>query len=179
MSRIGKQAIDIPQGVEVSFINNIVTVKSPKGILTREVKKGVIVKVENNQVLVSLAEGSEEMGNFHGLYRSLINNMIIGVTTGYSKILEMIGVGFRAVVQGDLLDLQLGFSHPTKVKIPEGINVKVEKNTVIDVSGIDKQAIGQFAATVRALKKPEPYKGKGIRYRGEYVRKKAGKSGKK
>jgi len=126
--------------------------------------------------VISLVRENAEWSKFHGLYRSLINNMVEGVTKGFEKSLEMIGVGYRAAVQGRLLDLQIGLSHPTKLDIPQGIEVKVDKNTLITVSGADKQMVGQFAANIRSKKPPEPYQGKGIRYVGEYVRKKAGKA---
>jgi len=119
------------------------------------------------------------MANFHGLWRQLINNMVVGITTGFEKKLQLIGVGYRAAVQGRVLDLQLGYSHPCQLSIPEGIDVKVEKNTSISITGIDKQAVGQFAANVRSKRPPEPYKGKGVRYENEFVRRKAGKAGKK
>jgi large subunit ribosomal protein L6 len=123
-----------------------------------------------------LAPGYEEDGNFHGLYRSLIANMVEGTTKGFVKELEMVGVGYRASVQGHHVDLQIGFSHPTKISIPEGIQVKVEKNTAISISGINKHSVGHFASVIRSMRPPEPYQGKGIRYKGEHVRKKAGKA---
>jgi len=134
------------------------------------------VVIEKDHLQVNLATGHEDMDNYHGLYRTLIYNMVVGTTLGFKKKLEMIGVGYRAAVQGQLLDLQVGFSHPTKLPIPTGIQVTVDKNTSIVVTGMDSQQIGQFAAQVRAIRPPEPYQGKGIRYEGEYVRKKAGKS---
>lgn len=176
MSRKGKLPIPVPKGVEVKVSSTEITVKGPKGTLHQPLIPGVIVRVEGDQVNVELDENSQKTGNFHGLCRSLINNMVIGTSQGYEKKLEMIGVGYRAAVQGNLLDLQVGFSHPTKLHIPEGVQVKVEKNTQIILSGSNKQVIGQFAASVRAVKPPEPYQGKGIRYSGEYVRKKAGKA---
>ena len=176
MSRKGKLPIPLPQGVDVKVDGQHITVKGPKGTLNQDVREGIEVKIEKEEVIVSLAEKHQHEGNFHGLYRTLISNMIDGVTKGFETKLEMIGVGYRAAVQGQLLDVQIGFSHPTKVAIPEGVAVKVEKNTQISVTGADKQKVGQFAATVRAIRPPEPYQGKGIRYHGEYVRKKAGKS---
>jgi large subunit ribosomal protein L6 len=175
MSRKGKLPIPLPQGVEVKVSEKEVSVKGPKGSLTQKLVPGVQIKVEGSQVLVDLDEG-KDINHFHGLYRSLINNMVVGTTEGFEKRLEMIGVGYRAAVQGDLLDLQLGFSHPTKLPIPKGLTVKVDKNTLIIISGFDKHLVGQFAANVRSKRPPEPYQGKGIRYQGEYVRKKAGKS---
>lgn len=176
MSRKGNAPIPLDKGVEVKLSGSTLTVKGSKATLTREIIPGIEVTIEKDQLLVALAAGHEDMSNFHGLYRSLINNMVVGATQGFTKKLEMIGVGYRAAVQGQLLDLQVGFSHPTKVPIPNGVNVTVDKNTLIVVTGSDPQQIGQFAAQVRAIRPPEPYQGKGIRYQGEYVRKKAGKS---
>lgn len=176
MSRKGKLPIPLPKGVEVVVSGSKITVKGPKGTLHHEIKPGIDVQLEQNEIVIGLKEGHEDQGNFHGLYRSIINNMVLGTLQGFEKKLEMIGVGYRAAVQGNLLDLQLGFSHPTKMDIPEGVSVKVEKNTLILITGIDKQKIGQFAASVRAKRPPEPYQGKGIRYSDEYVRRKAGKS---
>jgi large subunit ribosomal protein L6 len=176
MSRKGKQPIPLPKGVELKVSGNQLTVKGPKGTLTQELIPGIEVKVEGNEVIVGLTEDHKDDGHFHGLYRSIVNNMVHGTSQGFERKLEMIGVGYRAAVQGQLLDLQIGLSHPTKLPIPEGVQVKVEKNTSIQLSGIDKQKIGQFAATIRSVRPPEPYQGKGIRYEGEYVRKKAGKA---
>ncbi|MBT3394036.1 MAG: 50S ribosomal protein L6 [Waddliaceae bacterium] len=178
MSRIGKQPIALPKGVDANVKDGIITVKGPKGVLTQKLIDGIEMHVENDEATVTLAKGHEEKKNFHGLYRSLVNNMVIGVTEGFTKTLEMVGVGFRAAVNGNTIDLQIGCSHPTSRKIPEGITAKVEKNTTIVLSGNDKQAVGQFAADIRAMRKPEPYKGKGIKYRGEYIRRKAGKTAK-
>ena len=176
MSRKGKLPIQLPKGVEIKTTPTEITVKGPKGTLHHVLVEGIVVKVDGDQVHVLLGEGHEEDGHFHGLYRSLVSNMVEGTSKGFQRDLEMIGVGYRAAVQGHHLDLQVGFSHPTKVSIPEGIQVKVEKNTAIMVTGVDKQKVGQFAASVRAIRPPEPYQGKGIRYKGEYVRKKAGKA---
>ncbi|MCE2982607.1 MAG: 50S ribosomal protein L6 [Parachlamydia sp.] len=176
MSRKGKLPIPLPSGVEVKVSNDEIAVKGPKGSLTQKIVPGIDVKVEGNEVLVSLADEEADLAHFHGLYRTLIHNMVVGTSEGFEKKLEMIGVGYRAAVQGELLDLQLGFSHPTKLPIPKGLTVKVEKNTQITISGFDKHLIGQFAATIRSKRPPEPYQGKGIRYVGEYVRKKAGKA---
>lgn len=176
MSRKGKLPITLPKGVEVKISGSDLSVKGPKVTLHLQLHKAIVVHVKGDQVTVELEKGYEDMGHFHGLFRSLIQNMITGVTTGFEKKLEMIGVGYRAAVQGKALDLQIGFSHPTKLPIPDGINVTVEKNTLITMKGADSQAVGQFAATVRATRPPEPYQGKGIRYQGEYVRKKAGKA---
>jgi large subunit ribosomal protein L6 len=177
MSRKGKIPITVPKGVEASVVGNIITVKGPKGSLSQEYLDCVTVTCGDDEIVVSLKDADKK--NFHGLYRTLIDNMVIGVTKGYEKILEMQGVGFRAAVKGNAIDLQVGFSHPTIVDIPEGLTAKVDKNTLITITGIDKQLVGQFAAYVRAKRPPEPYKGKGIRYRDEHVRRKAGKSAKK
>lgn len=176
MSRKGIQPIVLPKGVELKVNGTKVTVKGPKGTLEQEIKKGVTVKIEGDTVSVGLDEAHADLANFWGLYRTLIANMVTGVVQGFETKLEMIGVGYRAAVQGQLLDLQLGFSHPTKLQIPTGINVKVDKNTAISVTGANKQEVGQFAAKIRSIRPPEPYQGKGIRYVGEYVRKKAGKA---
>lgn len=176
MSRKGKLPIAIPKGVEVKISGNEITVKGPKGTLHQKLCDGVGAKIENGQLHVFLADEGQDLGNYHGLYRSLILNMILGTTEGFQKSLEMVGVGYRAAVQGRMLDLQLGFSHPTKVAIPEHIQVTVDKGTVILIKGMNRQEVGQFAATIRAKRPPEPYQGKGIRYAGEYVRKKAGKA---
>lgn len=176
MSRKGKLPIAIPKGVEVKIAEKQISVKGPKGTLQHELVPQIKVHVKDNLIHVGLDEAHQDEGNFHGLYRSIIDNMVTGTSQGFEVKLEMIGVGYRAAVQGNLLDLQIGLSHPTKLTIPSGVHVKVDKNTSISVTGADKQQIGQFAATVRAARPPEPYQGKGIRYVGEYVRKKAGKA---
>jgi large subunit ribosomal protein L6 len=176
MSRKGKLPIPIPKGVEVKVANNEIIVKGPKGTLKHALCPEIQVHVANNEIRIELSPSHTDAGNLHGLYRSIISNMVVGTSAGFERKLEMIGVGYRAAVQGNLLDLQIGLSHPTKLPIPEGVQVKVEKNTSISIAGADKQKIGQFAATVRSKKPPEPYQGKGIRYEGEYVRKKAGKA---
>lgn len=176
MSRKGKLPIALPKGVDVKVANNEITVKGPKGTLKHHLIPAVVVKAEGQELHVTLAKGHEDDGHFHGLYRSLIANMVEGAEKGFVKELEMVGVGYRAAVQGHHLDLQIGLSHPTKISIPEGVQVKVDKSTAIHITGADKQTVGQFAATVRAARPPEPYQGKGIRYKGEYVRKKAGKA---
>lgn len=176
MSRKGKAPIQLPNGVETKITKDSISIKGPKGSLTQKLGPEVHVELKDNVLLVSLNEKYAESSNFHGLYRSLIANMVAGTTAGFEKKLQMIGVGYRAAVQGNVLDLQLGFSHPTKIPIPQGMQVKVDKNTLIIINGIDKQEVGQFAATVRSKRPPEPYQGKGIRYEDEYVRKKAGKA---
>jgi large subunit ribosomal protein L6 len=176
MTRKGKLPISVPNGVEVQIQEGDITVKGPKGTLKQDVVPGIVVKSEEGNIFVSTREDIKNMENFHGLYRTLIENLVIGVSKGFDIKLEMIGVGYRAAVQGSDLNLFVGFSHPTLLPIPEGIQAKVEKNTNITISGADKQKVGQFAATIRRTRPPEPYQGKGIRYQGEYVRKKAGKA---
>lgn len=176
MSRKGKIPVKIPSGVQVKMEGNILNVKGPKGTLTQEIPSKILVKVDEGTIVVSLKDDNPEDNNMYGLYRALIHNLVQGVGSGFEKRLEMIGVGYRANVQGTLLDLQIGLSHPVKLPIPKGIEVKVDKNTQIILTGPDKQMVGQFAADIRAKKPPEPYQGKGIRYVGEYVRKKAGKT---
>jgi len=178
MSRLGKKPISIPKGVEAKADAKEVQIKGPKGLLTQTLEPGIKVKVENDEIIVEKDEAILKNGARHGLYRSLIGNLVIGVSDGFEKKLSLLGVGFRAAVSGNKLDLQVGFSHPTQVEIPKTIQVKVEKSTTIIIQGIDKQEVGQFAASVRAIRPPEPYKGKGIRYENEYVRKKAGKAAK-
>lgn len=179
MSRLGKRPISLPKGVEIKIKDeNLIEVKGPKGHLTQHLKAGITIDVQGDEVYVNIDEKLFSNGKFHGLYRSLVNNMILGVSVGFEKKLTLIGVGFRAAVQGNKLDLQLGFSHPTKISIPQDIQVKVDKSVNITVAGIDKQSVGQFAAKIRDVRPPEPYKGKGVRYVDEYVRKKAGKAAK-
>lgn len=176
MSRKGNLPIPLPKGVEVKVAANEVTVKGPKGLLTQSIPESISLDISDSQVVVSIDQSAENASAFHGLYRSLINNMVVGTTEGFEKKLEMIGVGYRAAVKGNDLDVQVGFSHPTLLPIPEGLSVAVEKNTKITITGTDKQRVGQFAADIRSLRPPEPYQGKGIRYEGEYVRRKAGKA---
>ncbi len=176
MSRKGKLPVAIPSGVDVKVAENVITVKGPKGTLQYKIVPEIEVRVEAGNVHVSVSSAHPDGNNYHGLYRTLIDNMVHGVVKEFEVKLEMIGVGYRAAVQGTLLDIQVGQSHPTKLPIPQGVTVKIEKNTMLTMTGADKQKVGQFAATVRAVKPPEPYQGKGIRYVGEYVRKKAGKA---
>ncbi|WP_336651529.1 MULTISPECIES: 50S ribosomal protein L6 [unclassified Leucobacter] len=178
MSRIGKLPITVPGGVDVKIEGQKVTVKGSKGELALVVSEPIRVALEDGQVLVTRPNDERESRALHGLTRTLINNNIIGVTEGYSKQLEVVGTGYRVQQKGTGLELALGFSHPVNVDAPEGITLAVEGNTKITVSGISKQAVGEAAANIRKLKKPEPYKGKGIRYAGENVRRKAGKAGK-
>ena len=175
MSRKARLPIALPKGVEAKFGGKALTVKGPKGTLSGEIREEILVEISEGKITVRLHEGKEEASNILGLYWSLIANMVKGVSEGFEKRLEMVGVGFRAAVQGKLLDLQIGLSHPTKVKIPDGIEVAVEKNTNIQIKGIDKRLVGQFAADIRGKKPPEPYKGKGIRYVDEYVNAKQAK----
>jgi len=175
MSRKGKLPISIPKGVEVKLDGDTIRVKGPKGSLQQKIEDTVVVSINDDSILVQLPAHGRGENKWQGLYRSLIDNMVHGVTEGFKKQLELHGVGFRAAVKGQQLDLQLGFSHPTIIDIPEDLSVSVEKS-VITVEGADKQRCGHFAATVRDLRPPEPYQGKGIRYVGEYVRRKAGKA---
>ncbi|MGN6125025.1 MAG: 50S ribosomal protein L6 [Humibacter sp.] len=178
MSRIGRLPIDIPAGVDVKVDGQDVTVKGPKGELSLTVAQPIQVKIEENQVLVSRPDDERTSRSLHGLTRTLINNQIIGVTQGYSKGLEIVGTGYRVAQKGSSIEFALGFSHPVTVEPPAGISLTVEGNNKVTVAGIDKQAVGEAAANIRKIKKPEPYKGKGIRYAGEVVRRKAGKAGK-
>lgn len=179
MSRIGRLPIDIPAGVTVSVDGQDVAVKGPKGELVLTVAKPIEVKVEEGQVLVTRPDDERESRSLHGLTRTLVNNMVTGVTEGYEKKLEIVGVGYRVISKGPKqLEFALGFSHPVIVDAPEGITFNVETQTRFSVQGIDKQLVGEVAANIRKLRKPEPYKGKGVRYSGEHVRRKAGKAGK-
>ena len=177
MSRIGKQPITIPAGVTITVDEQAITVKGPKGELSQFMMPGVKVAIEGEILTVTRESDEKEHRSKHGLMRTLINNMIIGVTKGFEKKLEINGVGFRVALAGTSLKMNLGFSHEVIYALPEGIQAKVEQNT-ITISGISKQLVGQVAAEIRALKKPEPYKGKGIQYVGERVLRKSGKSGK-
>lgn len=178
MSRLGKSPISMPDKVEVKLVDGKIHAKGPKGTLEMPGHKGISVKVEEGSLHVIRDEKIEMPRTTHGLYRAMINNMIVGVSKGFEVRLSLIGVGYRAAVAGQKLDLQLGFSHPTQIVIPKGVNIVVEKSVTIIITGIDKHLVGQFAAAVRAMKPPEPYKGKGIRYENEFVRKKAGKAAK-
>ncbi|OZD31228.1 50S ribosomal protein L6 [Rhodococcus sp. 06-1477-1B] len=178
MSRIGRLPIDIPAGVTISVNGREVSVKGPKGELALTIAQPLEVSVEENQVLVTRPDDERESRSLHGLTRTLINNNIIGVTEGYSKGLEVVGTGYRVAQKGSSIEFALGFSHPVLIDPPAGITLTVEGNNKVTVSGIDKQAVGEAAANIRKIRKPEPYKGKGVRYAGEVVRRKAGKSGK-
>lgn len=178
MSRIGKLPISLPAGVEVKKEDRRVTVTGPKGSLTLQLLPEVEVEVQDSNLVVKRKSDEKKAKAIHGLTRSLLNNMVIGVSSGWSKQLELVGVGYRASGGGDTLTLQVGYSHPVVIKAPAGIQFSVAENTKITVSGIDKELVGQVAASIRAVRPPEPYKGKGIRYLGEHIRLKPGKAGK-
>ena len=177
MSRVGSAPIEIPSGVDVTVKGQSITVKGPKGELTRVIDEPITAKVEDGTLFVERPNDQRQNKALHGLFRSLVNNMVIGVDKGYSKELAILGVGYRAALKGSFIELQVGFSHVVNLDTPDGIVVEVPEPTKIIVSGIDKELVGQHAANIRAVKKPEPYKGKGIRYVDEYVRRKAGKAG--
>ncbi len=179
MSRVGKQPIPVPSGVEVSIDGSRVTVKGPKGTLEHEAPPAMVVSRDGEDIVVTRPDDERENRALHGLTRSLVNNMVVGVSEGYVKELEIVGVGYRVQAQGSSkLELQIGYSHSVPVEAPEGITFEVPVPTRIVVRGADKQLVGQVAADIRKIRKPEPYKGKGIRYVDEYVRRKAGKSAK-
>ena len=175
MSRIGKKPIDLPDGVEIDIKPGLITVKGPKGELSQEVSTDMAVKTEDGSITVERPTNRPNHRALHGLTRSLIANMIVGVTDGYQKVLEIQGVGYRAAAKGKGLELALGYSHPVNIEAPEGIEFELPQPTEIIVKGIDKQKVGQVAANIRESRPPEPYKGKGIRYRGEHVARKVGK----
>lgn len=179
MSRIGKRPIALPDKVQVSIDAQSVTVKGPKGELSRVLPAQITVEQADNTLLIKRASESRTARQLHGLCRTLVANMVDGVSQGFQKRLEIQGVGYRAAVQGRNLVLTVGYSHPVQIDPPEGIQVAVENNTNVVISGIDKELVGNLAAQIRAVRPPEPYKGKGIRYAGEVVRRKAGKTGKK
>jgi large subunit ribosomal protein L6 len=178
MSRIGRLPITIPAGVDVTIEGRTVTVKGPKGELSRELHPDIAVSREDGSIVVTRPTEQKIHKQLHGLTRTLVNNMVVGVTDGYRKGLEITGVGYRAVKVGEKLQLNLGYSHPIEIEPPQGITFEVENPTRLAVVGIDKELVGEVAAKVRSTRKPEPYKGKGVRYAGEYVRRKAGKAGK-
>ena len=178
MSRIGNKVITIPAGVEVSFNDNLATVKGPKGELKQQFDKDMTFNVEGNEITVVRPSDSKRHRTVHGTTRALLANMVEGVSAGFKKELELIGVGYRAQMQGNKLVLSVGYSHPVEFVEVDGIKLGVEGNTKVSVEGINKEVVGQYAAKVRAVRPPEPYKGKGIRYVGEYVRRKEGKTGK-
>ena len=175
MSRIGKRPVAIPSGVSAEIANGILSVKGPKGTLTLGMRDEIDYKVEDGSISVMPANDSKQARAFWGMQRTLVSNLITGVTDGYTKVLEITGVGYRANSQGKNLKLQLGYSHDVDFSVPEGIEIKTPDNTTIEISGIDKQQVGQVAAEIRRWRKPEPYKGKGIKYRGEFIFRKEGK----
>jgi len=179
MSRIGKAPIPVPSGVDITVADGTVTVKGPKGTLSQAIPGALTVRQDGDQLVVERPDDERQNRALHGLTRSLVSNMVIGVTEGFRKDLDIVGVGYRAAAQGtDKLDLSLGFSHPVVVEAPEGVTFVVPQPTRIEIHGIDKQVVGQVAANIRSIRKPEPYKGKGVRYKDERVRRKAGKAGK-
>jgi large subunit ribosomal protein L6 len=178
MSRIGKKPIEIPSGVTIENKENVVTVKGPKGELTRSFNTDIVINLEDNMVVVERPTDNKLHRALHGTTRSLLSNMIEGVTNGYEKNLELVGVGYRASKSGNKLVLNVGYSHPVEITPEKGIEVEVPSNTKISVKGIDKERVGALAADIRSVRLPEPYKGKGIRYEGERVRRKEGKTGK-
>ena len=179
MSRIGLKEIQIPKGVEIKINeDNLVEVKGPKGNLSQSIDKDMIIKIEDNILTVNRPSESKRHRSMHGLSRTLIDNMLIGVTEGYSKTLEIVGTGYRAAKQGNKLVLTLGYSHPLELEDPKGIEVEVPNQNKIIVSGADKQQVGNYAANIRDYRKPEPYKGKGVKYENERIRRKVGKTGK-
>ena len=180
MSRIGRLPVTVPAGVTVEIAeNNKVTVKGPKGTLTRELPVEMEIKLEEGKVVVTRPNDLKRMKSLHGLTRTLINNMVVGVSEGYQKVLEINGVGYRAAKAGNKLTLSLGYSHPVEMIDPEGVETVLEGQNKITVKGIDKEKVGQFAAEIRDKRRPEPYKGKGIKYADEVIRRKVGKTGKK
>lgn len=179
MSRIGRKPISLPPGVEISVAANIITVKGPKGVLSQALPDDITIEQQENELMVKRPSDIKRHRAMHGLTRALVANMVVGVTSGFEKKLEMVGVGYRAQMQGNKLVINIGFSHPVEVAPPEGIEFEVPAVTKITVKGIDKQLVGNTAADIRAIRKPEPYKGKGMRYENEVVRRKAGKTGAK
>jgi large subunit ribosomal protein L6 len=177
MSRIGKIPVKVPQGVKVNFQDEVMTVEGPKGKLTQKYHPVITFEAGNEEIVVDRINEEKQTKAFHGLYRNLLNNMVIGVSAGFSKALIITGVGYRAEVQGNLLSMSLGYSNDIFVGIPDGIQVAVEPNGRVVVSGINKQQVGEFASQIRKFRLPEPYKGKGIRYEDEQIRRKVGKSG--
>lgn len=179
MSRIGNAPINVPSGVDVTISGSHVTVKGPKGTLSRTIPGDITIRKEESTLLVERPDDARQNRSLHGLSRTLVNNMVVGVTEGFTKELEIVGVGYRAEAQGQNLRLALGFSHPVIVPAPDGITFEIPAQTRVIVKGIDKELVGQVAADIRSIRKPEPYKGKGVRYLGERILRKAGKTGKK
>ena len=179
MSRIGKQPVPVPAGVEVKIDGSRLWLKGPKGQLERELHRDMIVKYEGSQLLVERPSDNKQHRSLHGLTRTLVNNMVIGVTEGFQKNLELVGVGYRASIQGKKLVMSMGYSHPVEIEPEEGLVIETPAPTRISVKGINKERVGALAAVIRAVREPEPYKGKGVRYEGEVIRRKAGKAGAK
>ena len=178
MSRIGRQPIPVPGGVDVNIDGRKITVRGPKGELSHTVAAPIDVRVDDGTITVTRPNDQNTIRALHGLTRALVNNMVVGVTDGYRKTLEIVGVGYRVQARGKNLEFSLGYSHPILVEAPEGITFNVERPTVFSIEGIDKQKVGEVAANIRKLRKPDPYKGKGVRYQGEQIRRKVGKAGK-
>ena len=178
MSRIGRSPIPVPGGVDVQIDGRKITVRGPKGELSHTVAAPIEIQLENGTITVTRPNDQNTVRALHGLTRALINNMVVGVTDGYRKTLEIVGVGYRVQAKGKDLEFSLGYSHPILVEAPDGITFNVERPTVFSVEGIDKQKVGEIAANIRKLRKPDPYKGKGVRYQGEQIRRKVGKAGK-
>lgn len=177
MSRIGRKPITRPDNVKVTINDNIITVEGPKGVLQQRIPQDISIEIKDNEMLVTRPSDAKDHRALHGLTRALVANMVDGVSKGFEKKLEMVGVGYRAQMQGSKLVINIGFSHPVEVEPPQGIEFEVPAPTKITVKGIDKQLVGNTAANIRAIRKPEPYKGKGIKYEGEVIRRKAGKAG--
>ena len=175
MSRIGKKPVAIPSGVTANIENGTLSVKGPKGTLSLGLSDLIDYKVEGSEISVTPANDTKQARSFWGMQRTLVSNLVEGVTEGFTKVLQITGVGYRAQAQGNKLKLQLGYSHDVDLDVPQGVEVKTPDQTTVEISGIDKQAVGQFAAEIRRWRKPEPYKGKGIKYRGEYIFRKEGK----
>ncbi len=178
MSRIGKKPVPVPDGVDVKLDdNNYIKVKGPKGELERQLHRDMVIKVEEGNIIVERPTEKKEHKSLHGLTRSLVNNMVEGVTKGFEKGLELVGVGYRATKQGEKLVLAVGYSHPVEIVPPKGLEIEVPSPNKITVKGVDKEMVGALAANIRAVREPEPYKGKGIKYEGEHIRRKVGKAG--
>jgi large subunit ribosomal protein L6 len=176
MSRVGMKEIELPEGVKIRQDNSVIKVEGPRGTLSTKVPNGVEIVLDEGTIIVKRLSEDRRGRSLHGLTRTLIANMVIGVTTGFEKTLEISGVGYRAEANGDILRLLIGYSHPVEYRIPDGISVKIDKQVVIVISGIDKDLVGRVAAEIRSFRRPEPYKGKGIKYLGERIRRKVGKS---
>ena len=175
MSRIGKRPVPLPSGVTATTEGQILSVKGPKGTLSLQMRDEIVYDIKEGEISVQPANGTKQARAFWGMQRTLVQNLVTGVSDGFTKVLEITGVGYRATAQGKSLKLQLGYSHDVNVDVPEGIEIKTPDNTTVEVSGIDRQKVGQVAAEIRRWRKPEPYKGKGIKYRGEYIFRKEGK----